>query len=249
MEWDIICRFFKMNNSTDRIILIDKPLRWTSFDVVRKLKKPLLEEHRLLFPEAERKLIKRFKVGHAGTLDPLATGLLVICSGKLTKKISEIQDAEKEYTGTIVLGATTASYDLETEPENHRSIAHVTNEMILALARKMEGLQDQIPPIHSAIKVDGRRAYDMARKGVEVELKSRQIEIKQFEITAISLPEVHFRIVCTKGTYIRSLAFDFGNKIETGGYLSALCRTRIGKYELANAVSPHDFLAQLPEIK
>ena len=234
-----------MDNSTDRIILVDKPLRWTSFDVVKKLKKPLLEEYRLQFPEAERKTIKRFKVGHAGTLDPLATGLLVLCTGKLTKKISEIQDAEKEYTGTIVLGATTASYDLETEPEGHKPFDFVTEQMVLDMAKSMEGIQQQIPPIHSAIKVDGRRAYDMARKGQEVELKSRTIEIRQFEITRINLPEIDFRIVCTKGTYIRSLAHDYGQKIGTGGHLSALCRTRIGTYELKNAVNPLDFMSQI----
>ena len=179
-----------MNNSTDRIILIDKPLRWTSFDVVKKLKKPLLEEYRLLFPDEERKLIKRFKVGHAGTLDPLATGLLVLCTGKLTKKISEIQDAEKEYTGTIVLGSTTATYDLEAEPENHKNFEFVTESMVNTLAKEMEGIQQQIPPIHSAIKVDGRRAYDMARKGIEVELKSRTIDIREFEITQIGRAHV-----------------------------------------------------------
>lgn len=238
-----------MNNSTDRIILIDKPLRWTSFDVVKKLKKPLLEEYRLQFPEEERKLIKRFKVGHAGTLDPLAAGLLVVCTGKLTKKISEIQDAEKEYTGTIVLGATTPSYDLETEPQDHKSYAEITESMILETAKSMLGLQEQIPPIHSAIKVDGRRAYDMARKGQEVELKSRTIEIRTFEITRTELPEIDFRIVCTKGTYIRSIAHDFGQKLETGGYLSALCRTRIGRYELKNAVDPLQFIAQITDNK
>ncbi len=238
-----------MNNSTDRIILIDKPLRWTSFDVVKKLKKPLLEEYRLQFPEEERKLIKRFKVGHAGTLDPLATGLLVLCTGKLTKKISEIQDAEKEYTGTIVIGSTTASYDLETEPENHTGFDFVTEEMVKTLAKSMEGIQQQVPPIHSAIKVDGRRSYDMARKGIEVELKSREIDIREFEITRIALPEIDFRIVCTKGTYIRSLAQDFGQKLGTGGHLSALCRTRIGNYDLKNAVNPLDFLTQITENK
>lgn len=238
-----------MNNSTDRIILINKPLRWTSFDVVKKLKKPLLEEYRLQFPEEERKLIKRFKVGHAGTLDPLATGLLVVCTGKLTKKISEIQDAEKEYTGTIILGATTPSYDLETEPQDHKSYAEVTDAKVLETAKSMLGLQEQIPPIHSAIKVEGRRAYDMARKGQEVELKSRTIEIRAFEITRIELPEIDFRIVCTKGTYIRSIAHDFGQKLETGGYLSALCRTRIGRYELKNAVDPLQFIAQITDNK
>lgn len=238
-----------MNNSTDRIILINKPLRWTSFDVVKKLKKPLLEEYRLQFPEEERKLIKRFKVGHAGTLDPLATGLLVVCTGKLTKKISEIQDAEKEYTGTIVLGATTPSYDLETEPQDHKSYAEVTKAKVLETSQSMLGLQQQVPPIHSAIKVEGRRAYDMARKGQEVELKSRTIEIRAFEITRFELPEIDFRIVCTKGTYIRSIAHDFGQKLVTGGYLSALCRTRIGSYELKNAVDPLQLIAQITDNK
>lgn len=235
-----------MIGSTDRIILINKPLEWTSFDVVNKLKRPLLEEYKLLFPESERKQIKKYKVGHAGTLDPLATGLLVICTGKLTKTIQQIQDAEKEYTGTITIGAVTPSYDLETIPVDLKDFSQVSEVSIIELAKAMEGVQQQIPPVHSAIKVDGQRAYTKARQGIELELKSREIEIKEFEITRINFPEIDFRVVCTKGTYIRSLANDFGKSLGVGGYLSALCRTRIGEYVIANACSPDDFLAQLP---
>lgn len=238
-----------MKVSTDRIILINKPLEWTSFDVVAKIKRPLLNEYRLTFPEEERAQIKKYKVGHAGTLDPLATGLLVICSGKFTKSISEIQDAEKEYTGTIVLGAVTDSYDLESEPKDFKDYSSITEKEIIALAKEMEGTQQQIPPMFSAIKVDGERAYEKARLGIDLGLKSREITINTFEITRIALPEIDFRVVCTKGTYIRSLAHDFGKSLGSGAYLSALCRTRIGKYELVNALSPHDFLAQLTESK
>lgn len=238
-----------MSTHTDRIILIDKPLEWTSFDVVNKIKRPLLEEYKLQFPEEERKQIKKYKVGHAGTLDPLATGLLVICTGKLTKQIQEIQDAEKEYTGTIVIGAVTPSYDLETEPEQQKDFSAITEQMVRDLAHSMLGIQQQRPPMHSAIKVNGQRAYEKARQGIEIELKTREIEIREFELTRINLPEIDFRIVCTKGTYIRSLAHDFGRLLGTGAYLSALCRTRIGKYELRNAISPAAFLAQLPVIK
>ncbi|MBL0105544.1 MAG: tRNA pseudouridine(55) synthase TruB [Bacteroidetes bacterium] len=236
-----------MDQSTDRIILINKPYRWTSFDVVKKLRKPLLEEKRLTLPESERKIFKNYKVGHAGTLDPLATGLLILCTGKLTKKISEIQDAEKEYTGSICIGSTTASFDLESVPENHKDIGHISEEIIRSTAMSFMGRQQQTPPAHSAVKIDGQRAYEKARKGQEFEIKSKEIEIRAFEITAIRLPEIDFRVVCTKGTYIRSLADDFGKKLGVGAHLSALCRTRIGDFSLNDAISPLDFLAQLTD--
>jgi tRNA pseudouridine55 synthase len=231
----------------DRTILIDKPYRWTSFDVVKKLRKPLLEEKRSEVSVEVAKQIKNLKVGHAGTLDPLATGLLVLCSGKFTKEITAIQNAEKEYTGSIILGAVTASYDLETEPENFIPFGHIQKEEITRLANSFMGKQMQIPPIHSAKKIDGKRAYEKARKGEEFTLKGNEIEILTFEITGINLPQIDFRVVCSKGTYIRSLAHDFGQKLGTGAYLSALCRTRIGKYLLSDALTPESFLSQLNE--
>jgi tRNA pseudouridine55 synthase len=231
----------------DRIILINKPYTWTSFDVVKKLKKPLLDEKRTELPEHEAAQIKKLKVGHAGTLDPLATGLLVICSGKLTKKISEIQDAEKEYTGTLTLGAETESYDLESEPNNFLAFEHLTEEQIRKEAAGFLGTHLQKPPIHSAKKVAGKRAYEKARKGDSFELKQNEITLSAFDITAIRLPEVDFRVVCSKGTYIRSLAHELGQRLGVGAYLSALCRTRIGDYRLENALSPLEFINQLAE--
>ncbi len=201
------------------VLLINKPLTWTSFDVVRKLK-PILD-------------VK--KIGHAGTLDPLATGLLVVCTGKKTKTISIIQDAEKEYTGTFYLGATTASFDLETERENQCDISHLTPEIINEAVSKFIGEIQQVPPMHSAIKLNGERAYTLARRGETAELKSRTLTIKEYEITRFALPEIDFRIVCSKGTYIRSLARDLGETLHVGAHLTALCRTRIGNYLLQNA--------------
>lgn len=210
-----------MNPETppDRLLLINKPLEWTSFDVVNKL----------------RYKLKIKKIGHAGTLDPLATGLLIICTGKMTKRIEEFMGFEKEYTGTFVLGHTTPSHDLETEVVVHSSIDHLTKEEIIKAASGFTGRISQLPPMHSAIRVGGKRAYDFARKGKEVELKSREVEVSEFEITNITLPKVSFRIVCSKGTYIRSIARDFGNALGVGAYLSELCRTRIGTYLLADA--------------
>jgi tRNA pseudouridine55 synthase len=231
----------------DRIILINKPYGWTSFDVVKKLRKPLMEEKRRELPEKEKKLLKNYKVGHAGTLDPLATGLLIVCSGKFTKQIQAIQDAEKVYTGTIILGATTESFDLEKEPENFVPTGHLSRELILKTARDFIGEQLQTAPVHSARKIDGQRAYDKARRGDIFTLKPHSINIKLFEITHIELPSVTFEVVCSKGTYIRSIAHDFGQSLGTGGYLSTLCRTRIGEYHLKDAVSPADFLAQLSD--
>jgi tRNA pseudouridine55 synthase len=199
--------------------LVNKPLKWTSFDVVNKL----------------RYALKTKKIGHAGTLDPLATGLLIICAGKMTKRIDEFQGLEKEYTGTIILGQTTPSYDLETPPTPPVMIDHLNDEDIRRAAGRFIGQIQQVPPAHSSIKVDGKRAYTLARKGKDPLLKARQVEIKEFEITAINKPEVHFRVVCSKGTYIRSLANDLGAALAVGGYLSELCRTRIGTYSVDDA--------------
>jgi tRNA pseudouridine55 synthase len=203
-----------------RILLINKPLRWTSFDVVNKL----------------RYKLKIKKIGHAGTLDPLATGLLIICVGKMTKRIEEFMGLEKEYTGKFVLGKTTPSYDLETPVTVEKDIAEITPEKIYAATLPFIGTISQLPPLHSAIRVGGKRAYEFARKGTEIELKPRQVEIQLFEITSINLPEVSFRIVCSKGTYIRSIARDFGQFLQVGAYLSELCRTRIGTFSLGEAL-------------
>ncbi|MBX2916869.1 MAG: tRNA pseudouridine(55) synthase TruB [Cyclobacteriaceae bacterium] len=204
----------------DRVLLINKPLQWTSFDVVNKLRNKLQ--------------IK--KIGHAGTLDPLATGLLILCTGKMTKRIDEFQAQEKEYTGTFVIGQTTPSHDLETPVSASIEIAHITNEAIKQAAQKFTGTFQQVPPMHSAIKVGGKRAYAFARKGKEVELKPREVTISEFEITQIMIPHVRFKIICSKGTYIRSIARDFGNALGTGAYLAELCRTRIGDFKLTNAL-------------
>jgi len=209
----------------DSILLINKPYNWTSFDVVKYI----------------RKALSGMKIGHAGTLDPLATGLLILCTGKMTKKISEIQDAEKEYTGTFTIGAVTTSYDLETEPSNHQSISNIDGEKISKAVQMLTGEIDQVPPPHSAVKIGGRRAYVMARNEETFELKSKKVLISEFEITGINFPEVNFRIVCSKGTYIRSIANDFGKALGCGAYLSSLCRTRIGNYFLKDAVEPAEF--------
>ena len=202
-----------------RLLLVDKPYRWTSFDVVNKLR------HKL----------KIKKIGHAGTLDPLATGLLIICTGKLTKKIDEYQAQEKEYTGHFIIGQTTPSHDLETEVSAAVDISAFTDEVISAATQNFTGTIQQIPPLHSAIKVDGKRAYKLARQGSDLELKPREVHISTFEITSILKPAVHFRIVCSKGTYIRSIARDFGNELGIGAYLASLCRTRIGNFKLEDA--------------
>lgn len=215
-----------------KVLLIDKPLKWSSFQAVNKLKYILKRKY---------DLPKKFKIGHAGTLDPLASGLLIICSGKFTKKITEIQAQEKEYTGTIIVGATTPSYDLETEIDATFPTKHITEELILETTKKFLGEIDQKPPIFSAIKKDGKRLYEHARAGEEVEIQSRKTTIYEFEITRIQLPEVDFRVKCSKGTYIRSLAFDFGLALQSGAHLSALCRTKIGDYSVENAISPNDF--------
>ena len=202
-----------------RVILVDKPLEWTSFDVVKKIKYAL----------------KIRKIGHAGTLDPLATGLLILCTGKMTKQIEKYQAQEKEYTGTFVIGATTASFDLETEVINHKEYGHITQSDVSKAAEKLTGDIEQIPPIFSAIKVGGKRAYESARKGEEIKLKSRKVNIKKFEVLKFENSEVHFKIVCSKGTYIRSMARDFGELLGIGAYLSSLRRTRIGEFKVEQA--------------
>jgi tRNA pseudouridine55 synthase len=205
------------------VLLVDKPLRWTSFDVVNKIRNAL------------KKKYGKIKVGHAGTLDPLATGLLIICTGKFTKRIDEYQAQEKEYTGTIMLGASTPTLDAEMAPDRTFPTAHITPEMVEEAVKKFIGDIEQMPPMFSALKVGGETAYKAAREGRELALKPRIVSIREFELTRIALPEVTFRIVCSKGTYIRSIARDLGTALESGGYLTALCRTRIGEYRIEDA--------------
>ncbi len=216
-----------------KTILIDKPLDWTSFDVVRKI----------------RNITRIVKVGHAGTLDPLASGLLIVCTGKFTKKINEYMGMEKEYTGTFTLGAITPTYDLESEPTQFCSIDHLTPEQIVAATNEFKGLIMQIPPIHSAIKQEGKPVYLAARKGIDVVLEPRPITIYSFDIEKIELPIVHFRVVCSTGTYIRSLANDFGKALGVGGYMSSLRRTRIGHFNVDQALSMSAFEEQIESLK
>lgn len=218
-----------------QVLLIDKPLTWTSFQAVNKLRWHI----------KQRFAIKKIKVGHAGTLDPLATGLLIICTGKQTKEIHTYQGQPKEYTGTITLGATTPSYDLETEVDEVFPIDHITEETLQTISKQFIGDLEQKPPIFSAIKKDGKRLYDLARRGETTEIKSRTITISEFEITKVNLPNVEFRVVCSKGTYIRSLAYDFGKALNSGAHLSALRRTKIGDFSVQNANSIEDFIATL----
>lgn len=218
-----------------KVILIDKPLNWTSFQVVNKIRWAIRRKFNL----------KKIKVGHAGTLDPLATGLLILCTGKMTKQINLYQAENKEYTGTITLGATTPSFDLETEIDQKYPIDHITEKSILDCAESFKGMIQQKPPIYSAIKKDGVRLYELARKGEQTEIKSREVHIIDFEITKIDLPQVNFRIQCSKGTYIRSIADDFGKKMESGAYLSSLRRTKSGDFDLSTAVSPESFVENL----
>jgi tRNA pseudouridine55 synthase len=213
-----------------QVLLVDKPLEWTSFDAVRKI----------------RYLTKTKKVGHAGTLDPLATGLLIICTGKFTKKINDYMAQEKEYTGSITLGAVTPTYDLESEPGDFKEYAHLSDDQIKEATKPFTGLIQQRPPIHSAIKKEGKRVYELARRGEDFQLEPRPVTIHAFDITAVALPQLHFRVVCSTGTYIRSLANDFGAALGCGGYLSALCRTRIGNFLLQDAKTPQ---AWEPEIR
>lgn len=212
-----------------KLILVDKPMHWTSFDVVRKI----------------RNRIKIKKVGHAGTLDPLATGLLMVCTGKFTKKINEYMAQEKEYTGSFTLGAITATYDMESTPENFKDVSHLSSDDLHAATQHFIGEIQQVPPVYSAIKKDGVAMYELARRGEEVELKARTITIKSFEITSVEMPLVYFKVVCSTGTYIRSLAHDYGTALGCGAYLSALRRTRIGEYIVENAIDIEEFIAGL----
>jgi tRNA pseudouridine55 synthase len=221
-----------------QILLIDKPLKWSSFQAVNKLKYILKRKYNLP---------KKFKIGHAGTLDPLATGLLIVCTGKFTKRITDIQAQAKEYTGTITVGATTPSYDLETEVDATFPTEHITAGLIRTAIQQFLGEIDQKPPVFSAIKKDGKRLYESARAGIEVEIKTRKVTVSEFEITRIALPEIDFRIVCSKGTYIRSIAYDFGLALHSGGHLTALRRTKIGDYSLENATEPEAFIEGLQQ--
>ncbi|MES2111942.1 MAG: tRNA pseudouridine(55) synthase TruB [Bacteroidota bacterium] len=218
-----------------QLLLVNKPYNWTSFDVVGKIRnsfKPL-----------------KLKVGHAGTLDPLATGLLIICTGKMTKQIDTFQAQEKEYTGTMILGETTPSYDMETEADQKFDISHITEEQIKAACTQFIGEIGQYPPAHSAIKVDGERLYEKARRGEEVELRLRMVTITEFEITDITLPEISFRVVCSKGTYIRSLAHDFGKALNNGAYLSRLRRTKSGDYNVDDAWEVMELVGTIRDLK
>lgn len=219
-----------------QIILIDKPLHWTSFQAVNKMKYALINKVGLP---------KKFKIGHAGTLDPLASGLLLVCTGKFTKRITELQRQAKEYTGTFYIGATTPSYDLETEIDQTFDISHIDEALVHATVPQFMGEIDQKPPIFSAIKKDGVRLYEHARAGETVEIASRKTTIHEFEITHIALPEIDFRVVCSKGTYIRSLAYDFGKAMDSGSHLTALRRTKIGEYNVINAIDVIDFETSL----
>ena len=214
-----------------QIFLINKPLGWTSFDIVKKIKTLIRTRYKL----------KKIKVGHAGTLDPLATGLLIVCTGKFTKVISKIQGQEKTYTGTITLGGTTPSYDLETEVDNNYETAHITEELIKESTTQFIGEIDQKPPIFSALKKGGERLYEKARRGETIEIESRKVTVREFTITSIENLEVNFEIKCSKGTYIRSIAHDFGAALNSGGYLSKLCRTSIGEYQLSEAIDVETF--------
>ncbi|OFY85752.1 MAG: tRNA pseudouridine(55) synthase TruB [Bacteroidetes bacterium RIFCSPLOWO2_12_FULL_35_15] len=222
---------------TGEVILINKPLTWTSFQVVNKMKYLIKHHPSLTFEDKQ----VQPKIGHAGTLDPLATGLLIVCTGKQTKNIESYQAQEKEYTGTFYIGATTPCYDREKEIDAHYPTEHLTNDLIYETTKQFIGKIQQVPPLFSAIKIEGKRAYDIARAGGTAEIKPKEITITEFEITRIALPEVDFRVVCSKGTYIRSLARDFGLALNSGAHLAALCRTRIGQYNLKDALSLESF--------
>jgi tRNA pseudouridine55 synthase len=220
-----------MDFITGEILLFNKDKDWTSFDVVNKARNII-----------RKKLeIKKIKVGHAGTLDPMATGLLVVCTGKFTKKINELQNDRKEYIANITIGGVTASYDKETEVEKEFDISDINKDKIESALKEFEGKQMQVPPIYSAIKVDGKRAYQIARKGGEVEMKPREIEIYNIELTEYNLPEITVKIDCSKGTYIRSLANDLGKKLNNGAYLSGLVRTKSGEFQIENSITISEF--------
>jgi tRNA pseudouridine55 synthase len=219
------------------ILLVNKPYRWTSFDVVNFVRNQIRNKPGL----------KKIKIGHAGTLDPLATGLLILCTGRMTKQIEHFKEFDKEYTGTFTIGAITPSFDLETEVIQLLPFDHITDEMIYHSAKELTGTYEQLPPVFSAVKIKGVRAYEYARKEQEITMKPKQVIIPVFEITGISLPVISFRIVCSKGTYIRSIAKDFGEKLQCGAYLSSLCRTRIGTYCLKDAYEPDDLKKKIQE--
>lgn len=220
------------------VLLIDKEVGWTSFDVVNKIRHAIRNHLG----------VRKIKVGHAGTLDPLATGLLIVCTGKKTKEIASIQSQFKEYTGTICLGATTASYDLETAPENFKSVDHITAEKINEALKKFQGEIAQKAPIFSAKRIDGKKAYDLARKGEKPIMKSNNITVYAFEMLSFDLPEIKFRVKCSKGTYIRSLANDLGDELGVGGYLKELRRTQIGEYAVEQAILVNHFAEKLKTI-
>ncbi|MFQ3333136.1 MAG: tRNA pseudouridine55 synthase [Thalassomonas sp.] len=218
-----------------QILLINKPLGWTSFDVVRKIKNLIRTKYSL----------KKIKVGHAGTLDPLASGLLIVCTGKFTKRISKLQGQAKIYTGDITLGGTTPSYDLETEVDATFETSHISEELIKKTTSQFTGKIDQKPPIFSALKRGGERLYEKARRGESIEIEARKVSVHAFDITGIEMPKVSFEIKCSKGTYIRSIAYDFGLALNSGAHLSKLCRTAIGDYQLADALDVSNFEKQL----
>ncbi len=219
-----------------QLLLLDKPLEWTSFQLVNKVRWLIKKSYG----------IKKIKVGHAGTLDPLATGLLLICTGKFTKRIQELQGLEKEYTGTFTLGATTPSYDLETEIDQTFETKHLTEEQLNNATKQFTGKIEQYPPVFSALKKEGKRLYEYARKGEEVKIDPREVSISSFTLTRIALPEVDFKVTCSKGTYIRSLAHDFGKAVNSGAHLSSLRRTKIGDFTIENAMSLEEFIHKLP---
>jgi tRNA pseudouridine55 synthase len=225
------------NFEQGEILLVDKPVKWTSFDVVNLARNYIRKQLD----------IKKLKIGHAGTLDPLASGLLILCTGRMTKRIEEFKEFDKEYTGTFVLGATTPSFDLEKDFDYHYPWEHVTKEDVLEVVKKFTGTYDQLPPVFSAKKIKGKRAYDYARKDQEVIMNPRCITISAFEVQEMKLPEIHFRVACSKGTYIRAIARDLGVALNTGAHLSSLCRTRIGPYHLRDAYSIEDLKSLLKQ--
>ncbi len=225
----------KFDFANGEVLLINKPLEWTSFDVVKKIRNSI----------SRRTGLRKIKVGHAGTLDPLATGLLIVCTGKFTKKINQFQDQDKEYTGTFYIGATTPSFDRETEVDKTFDTSHLTEERLHQATQNFVGDIEQVPPLYSAVMVDGVRAYHHARNQEDVKLKARKINISRFEITRIELPEVDFLVTCSKGTYIRSLARDFGKTLNAGAYLKTLTRTSIGEFKLNKAMDIDEFEKQL----
>ena len=221
----------KMNFKEGEVLCFDKPLTWTSFAVVNKIRYHL----------CRRMGVKKLKVGHAGTLDPLATGVMIICTGKATKRIEEFQYHTKEYIATLMLGATTPSYDLEKEIDATYPTEHITRELVEETLKKFIGSIEQIPPAFSACMVDGKRAYDLARKGSDMQLEPKQIRIDEIELMECDLPKIKIRVVCGKGTYIRSLARDIGEALQSGAYLTALTRTRIGEYNIEDCINPEAF--------